>query len=85
VSDRDYRSEVPDDLYPGFGSVAPPPSALTFRLVLAVFGLVVCGAGAAAAAVADVLWLAVVLVVLALVALVDIVVIVRRKRRGEPG
>jgi len=65
--------------------LGPVRSALTLRLVLAGFGLVVCAAGAVACFVLGVVWLAVVLIVLAVVAVVDIVVIVRRKRRGEPG
>jgi membrane protein implicated in regulation of membrane protease activity len=61
-------------------------SALTLRLVLAVFGLVVCVAGGIAFLVAGLpVWTAVVLFVLGAVALVDIGVIARRKARGEPG
>ena len=61
-------------------------SALTLRLWLAAFGLVVCAAAAAAAAVvgAPVGWV-VGMAVLAAVAVVDLVVVVSRKRRGEPG
>ena len=65
--------------------LGPVRSALTLRLWLAGFGLVVCGVGAAICFVTGPVWLAVVLVVLAVVAVVDIVVIARRKRRGEPG
>lgn len=70
----------------GIGGAAPAISALTLRLCLAVFGLVICTAFA--------IWLylinapivfPVVLLVLAAVAVIDIAVIVRRKRRGEPG
>ncbi|MGY1692039.1 DUF6343 family protein [Geodermatophilus sp. SYSU D01105] len=84
----DYQRGLPDHHDPtaGIGGAAPARSALTLRLVLAAFGLVVC-------AVAGVLWLtadlpswpAAVLLVLAVVALVDLVVVARRKRRGEPG
>jgi hypothetical protein len=89
-SDRrpDYSRGLPDHHDPtaGIGGAAPARSALTLRLVLAVFGLVVCvvfgvlalGTEAPAA-------FAVALFVLAAVAAVDIVVIVRRKLRGEPG
>ena len=68
------------------GGAAPAYSALTLRLWLAVFGLLVSAALA--------IWLylidvpggfVIVLVVLAATALIDIAVIVRRKRRGEPG
>ena len=68
------------------GGAAPARSALTLRLVLATFGLVVCGVGAL------LLWragagtaYAVIAGLLALVALVDAGVILHRKRRGEPG
>jgi Flp pilus assembly protein TadB len=84
----DYARGLPDHHDPtaGIGGAPPAQSALTLRLVLAAFGLVVCVVG-------GVLWLAAglpgwaagVLFVLALVALVDLVVVIRRKRRGEPG
>jgi hypothetical protein len=70
----------------GIGGAAPATSALTLRLWLALFGLVICTAFA--------IWLylinapigfIVVLVALAAIAVVDIAVILRRKRRGEPG
>ena len=70
----------------GIGGAAPAISALTLRLWLAVFGLVICTAFA--------IWVylinapigfVVVLLVLAAVAVIDIAVILRRKRRGEPG
>jgi len=70
----------------GIGGAAPAVSALTLRLWLAVFGLVICTAFA--------IWLYLinapivfpaVLLVLAAIAVIDIAVIVRRKRRGEPG
>lgn len=61
-------------------------SALTARLVLACFGLVVCAAGAVAVTVADApAGYPITLAVLAVIAAVDIVVIIHRKRRGEPG
>jgi hypothetical protein len=70
----------------GIGGAPPARSALTLRLVLAVWGLLLCGAAA-------VLFLTVVTApvpagvaaFLAAAAAVDIVVVVRRKRRGEPG
>ncbi len=84
--DHDYRSGLPDQLDPGagFGAVAPTRSALTLRLVLAAFGLLVCASGAVVSVLAGVTWLAVVLAVLALVAVVDLVAIARRARRGDP-
>jgi membrane protein implicated in regulation of membrane protease activity len=87
-SREDYQRGLPDHHDPtaGIGGAAPAQSALTLRLVLAAFGLVVCVAGAfiLLAAGAPVAF-AVVLFVLAAVALVDLVVVARRKLRGEPG
>ncbi len=83
-----YRSGVPGyhDPTAGIGGAAPASSALTLRLWLAVFGLVV------SAVLALLLYLidapsgfVIVLVVLAATALLDIAFIARRKRRGEPG
>lgn len=70
----------------GLGGAPPARSALTLRLILAVFGLVIC-AGAALG-----FWAAglpaapiVAAAVLAAFALTDLLVVLRRKRRGEPG
>jgi membrane protein implicated in regulation of membrane protease activity len=85
---RDYSKGLPDHHDPtaGIGGVAPAQSALTLRLVLAAFGLVVCVAGGILFLALDVpVVFAVVLFVLAAVAAVDLVVVARRKRRGEPG
>jgi hypothetical protein len=64
------------------GTPPPPRSALTLRVVLAVFGLIVCGGAAIAFAV---LKIPVPLVVgaagFAVIALVDLAIIGRRKRR----
>jgi hypothetical protein len=87
-SRADYERGLPDyhDPTAGFGGAAPAQSALTLRLVLAAFGLVVCVAGGIVFLAAGLpVWAAVVLFVLGAVALVDLVVIVRRKSRGEPG
>jgi hypothetical protein len=68
------------------GSAPPARSALTLRLVLASFGLVVCGlASAAFVVVAHEAGLAAIFAFFGAVALVDIVVVARRKLRGEPG
>jgi hypothetical protein len=68
------------------GGAANSRSALTIRLVLAAFGLVICVVFAVLAFAADVpVVFPVVLLVLAAVALVDLVVVARRKLRGEPG
>jgi hypothetical protein len=88
LSREEYARGLPDyhDPTAGFGGAAPARSALTLRLVLAVFGLVVCIAGGVAFLVAGApVWVAVALFVLAAVALVDLVVVARRKLRGEPG
>ena len=87
-SREEYERGLPDyhDPTAGFAGAAPARSALTLRLILAVFGLVVCLAGGILFLSFGLpVWTAVVLFVLAAVALVDIVVIVRRKARGEPG
>jgi membrane protein implicated in regulation of membrane protease activity len=87
-SREDYERGLPDHHDPtaGLGGAPPAQSALTLRLVLAAFGLVVCIAGGIAfLGVGAPSWAAIVLFVLAGVALVDIVVVARRKARGEPG
>ena len=87
-SREDYERGLPDyhDPTAGFAGAPPAQSALTLRLVLAVFGLMVCVAGGIVFLAAGLpVWAAVVLFVLGAVALVDLVVIVRRKARGEPG
>jgi Family of unknown function (DUF6343) len=87
-SRADYERGLPDyhDPTAGIGGAAPAQSALTLRLILAIFGLVVCVAGGIAVlAVGAPVWGVVVLFVLAAVAIVDAVVIIRRKARGEPG
>ncbi|MBB3676297.1 DUF6343 family protein [Modestobacter versicolor] len=68
------------------GGAGAARSALTLRLVLAAFGLVLCTVLAVVAYDDDVPRVfPVVLAVLAVVALVDLVVVARRKLRGEPG
>jgi membrane protein implicated in regulation of membrane protease activity len=87
-SRADYERGLPDHHDPtaGIGGAAPAQSALTLRLVLAAFGLVVCVAGGVVVLAAGApLWFAVVLFVLGAVALGDLVVVARRKLRGEPG
>jgi glycerol uptake facilitator-like aquaporin len=80
VSVEDYH-----DPTAGLGGAPPARSALGLRLVLALFGLVVCAGGAALFL--TIAWapgVAALLAALAVVALVDVVVIVRRRRReGE--
>jgi hypothetical protein len=88
-SRADYERGLPDHHDPtaGFGGARPARSALTLRLVLAAFGLVVSvGGGLLWLAVEELpAWPAVALFVLGAIAAVDIVVILRRKARGEPG
>jgi hypothetical protein len=87
-SRADYKRGLPDHHDPtaGIGGAAPARSALTLRLVLAVFGLVFCVAAGLGWLAADLpAWPGVALLVLGAVAAVDIVVILRRKARGEPG
>jgi hypothetical protein len=87
-SRADYERGLPDHHDPtaGFAGAPPAQSALTLRLILALFGLAVSVGGALIWLATDFpAWPAVVLFVLAAVAVVDLVVIVRRKARGEPG
>jgi hypothetical protein len=88
-SRKDFEQGLPDHHDPtaGIGGARPARSALTLRLVLAVFGLVVCIGGGILMLRAEPVPVAfpIVLFVLAAVVAVDIVVIVRRKARGEPG
>jgi hypothetical protein len=87
-SREDYERGLPDyhDPTAGFAGAPPAQSALTLRLVLAGFGLVVCIAGGIIFLTAGLpAWAAVALFLFGAVALVDIVVILRRKARGEPG
>lgn len=70
----------------GIGGAPPAHSALTLRLVLATFGLLVCIVGIIWTLSTDgPVWLAVALGVLAVITVIDLVVIARRKQRGEPG
>jgi hypothetical protein len=65
--------------------IPPARSALTLRLVLASFGLVVCAVASAVFIAAHQSVLAGIFAFLAAAALVDIVVVAHRKLRGEPG
>lgn len=79
--DRRRRDYDPDDYHDptaGIGGAPPARSALGLRLVLAIFGLVVCTGGAVAFAVVGLPAGVVVLAVLAVAAAVDVVVVVRR-------
>ena len=69
------------------GGTSPPPrSALTLRLVLATFGLIICTGAALVFAYSGLpVALIVVAALFAVVAAVDLAVIIRRKAHGEPG
>jgi hypothetical protein len=86
--DAERRRGRPDHHDPtaGIGGAPPALSALTLRLVLASFGLLLCAAVTVWLTIADApVLLVAVFVVLAVIAAVDLVVVARRKRRGEPG
>jgi hypothetical protein len=85
MTDRSGR-EGYHDPFAGIGGAAPARSALTLRIVLATFGLLVCSAGAVVFWVAEApVVFAVIAAMFALVAVVDLAVVISRKRRGEPG
>jgi hypothetical protein len=85
-SREDRAREDYHDPTAGFAGAPPARSALTLRLVLASFGLIVCAAGAAMFLIVwSVPVLSGMLAFLAAVAIVDIIVVARRKLRGEPG
>lgn len=84
----DFSAGLPDHHDPtaGIGGAAPARSALTLRLVLAAFGLVVCVVFGVLSLRADVpVLFPVLFFLLAAIALVDLLVVARRKARGEPG
>jgi hypothetical protein len=83
-----YRKGLPGyhDPTARIGGAAPAYSALTLRLWLAVFGLLMSAVLAIWLFLIDVpSGFVIVLVVLAATALLDIAVVLRRKQRGEPG
>lgn len=83
---EDRAREDYHDPTAGLAGAPPARSALTLRLILAGFGVVVCGAGAAAFVV--VVYQPVIAGILAFfgaAGLADIAVVARRKLRGEPG
>jgi hypothetical protein len=70
----------------GIGGLPPARSALTLRLILAAFGLVVSVAAIVASLLIGVPYGVVIFfAVLALTAVVDLIVVALRKHRGEPG
>jgi hypothetical protein len=84
----EHKRGHPDhhDPLAGFGRAPAAYSALTLRLVLAIFGLLICTLGAVLfAVVAAPVVFVVLFATFAAVAAVDFVVVARRKLRGEPG
>ncbi|WP_433035373.1 DUF6343 family protein [Actinomycetospora sp. CA-053990] len=84
----DYERGLPDyhDPTAGFGGAAPTYSPLTFRAVLAAFGLVTSIAGVVVfLAVVWLPWAATAFGVVAAICLVDLAWVLYRKARGEPG
>jgi hypothetical protein len=86
---EDRRSRARPDYHDptaGIGGASPAHSALTLRLVLAGFGLLVCAGGVAWSVMTDgPPWMTILLGVLTVVAVLNILVVARRKARGEPG
>jgi hypothetical protein len=83
--ERQVRPGYHDPTYEMAGA-APARSALTLRLVLATFGLIVLGGGAVLLALlGEPAWEVIVVALLAAVALIDLLVVGRRIARGEPG
>lgn len=91
MSDDEQRGPVrgrPDHHDPTSGILGAPRaySALTLRIVLAGFGLVLTTIFAVVVLVSrGSVWLVAAFALLAVIAAVDLVVVARRKRRGEPG
>jgi Family of unknown function (DUF6343) len=82
----DLAREDYHDPTAGFAGAPPARSALTLRLILASFGLLACGLGAAAFVITVYEpVIAGLFAFFAAAAVVDIAVVIRRKQRGEPG
>ncbi|MEU6642937.1 DUF6343 family protein [Saccharomonospora sp. NPDC046836] len=84
---EEYARGLPDyhDPTGGYGGAAPSYSALTLRIILAAFAVVLCAGAAVLFAVNGIVWATVVLCVLGVVMLIDLGWVIHRKRRGEPG
>ncbi len=83
-----YERGLPDyhDPTSGWGGAAPARSALTLRLVLAIFGFVLAVGFTIWALLIDAPTLYKILpAVVAVIAAINITVVARRKARGEPG
>lgn len=84
---EDYERGLPDyhDPTAGIGGASPAYSALTFRAVLATFGLLFCAGAAVVAFVAGLAVAGTALAAVAAVAAVNLGWVLYRKLRGEPG
>lgn len=84
---EDYERGLPGyhDPTSGIGGTTPALSALTFRIVLAAFGVVFAAGAAVWSFLIDLTLLGVVFALVALFALGNLAWVVHRKRRGEPG
>ncbi|WP_328794656.1 DUF6343 family protein [Herbidospora solisilvae] len=58
-----------------------PESALGLRLVLAIFGVLICAAVAVLAFLIGIVFLGVIMAVLAVIAIADLIVVIRRLRQ----
>lgn len=68
-----------------FAGYPPARSALTLRLWLAAFGLLMFAGATVISVLGDRTWLAVLFGTLAVLATVNLAWVAHRKRRGEPG
>ena len=83
---EDLAREDYHDPTAGFAGAPPARSALTLRLILASFGVVICGLGCAAfTLIVSEPVIGGILAFFAAAGVADIVVVARRKLRGEPG
>lgn len=69
----------------GFAGYPPARSALTLRLLLAAFGVLLFAGATIAAVLAELTGLAIAFGALAVLATINLAWVVHRKRRGEPG
>lgn len=83
----DYRRGLDDyhDPTGGFAGYPPARSALTLRLWLAAFGLLMFAGATVYSVLADLTWPAIILGALTVLAAANLAWVAHRKRRGEPG
>lgn len=84
---EDYERGLPGyhDPTAGMGGTTPGLSALTFRIVLAAFGVVMATIAAVWSFVLGLTMLGVLFAIVAVFAVGNLAWVVHRKRRGEPG